>query len=83
MINERAYGKDWLAGCQDNVTEWNIRSWCQRPSLPVGQYYKVAMSVHCDKLVLTLMWLLVLPGCKIPTDQQTWVMVGYAGASIW
>ena len=21
-------GKDWVAQCQDNVTEWNIRSWC-------------------------------------------------------
>ena len=22
------YGKDWLAQCQDNVTDWDIRSWC-------------------------------------------------------
>ena len=30
-----------------NVTEWEIKSWYQWPGLPVGQYYKVAMSVHC------------------------------------
>ena len=22
------YGKDWLADSQDNMTEWDIRSWC-------------------------------------------------------
>ena len=22
------YGKDWLAQCQANLTEWDIRSWC-------------------------------------------------------
>ena len=30
---------------EDNVTEWDIRSWCQQPGLPVGQRYKMAMSV--------------------------------------
>ena len=45
------YGKDWLAQCQDNGTEWDIRSWCQQSDFPVGQYYKVVMSVHCHKLV--------------------------------
>ena len=24
-------GKDWLAQCQDNVTKWDIGSWCQWP----------------------------------------------------
>ena len=43
------YGKDWLAQCQDNVTDWGITSWCWRPGFPVGQHYKVATSVHCHK----------------------------------
>ena len=32
----------WLAQCEDNVTEWDIRSWCWPPDLPVGQHYEVA-----------------------------------------
>ena len=38
-------GKDWLAQCDDNVTVWDIGSWCQWSDLPVGQHYKVAISV--------------------------------------
>ena len=34
-------GKDWLAQCQDNVTEW----------CPVREHYKTAMSAHCHKSV--------------------------------
>ena len=30
---------DWLAQYQDNVTEWDIKSW---HGLPVGKHYKVA-----------------------------------------
>ena len=41
--------KDWLAQCQDNVIESDIRSWCWWPGLPVGQSYKVPTSVHCHK----------------------------------
>ena len=37
-------GQDWLAQCQDTVTEWGIGSWCWRPGFPVEQHYKVAMS---------------------------------------
>ena len=37
-------GKDWLAQCQDNVTEWDIGLWCQWPDVPEGQHYEVAMS---------------------------------------
>ena len=45
------WGKDWLVQCQNNVTEWDSRSWCWWPGVPVTQYYKVAMSTHCHKLV--------------------------------
>ena len=41
--------KDWLTQCQDKVTDWDIKSWCWRPGVPVGQQYKVAMSAHCRK----------------------------------
>ena len=40
-----------MAQCQDNLTEWNIKSWCWQDGLPVGQHYKIGMSVHCHKLV--------------------------------
>ena len=30
------YGKDWLAQCHENVTEWDIRTWCWGPGPPVG-----------------------------------------------
>ena len=40
-------GKDCLAQCQGNVTEWDA-------GLPVGQHYKVAMSLHCYKSVSVL-----------------------------
>ena len=42
------YGKDWLAQCRDNVSEWDIesksRGW---PALLAGEQYKVATSAHC------------------------------------
>ena len=36
------YGKDWLAQCQDNTTEWDIRSWYR--NVLGWQHYKVSMS---------------------------------------
>ena len=51
-------GKDWLAQCLDNMTEWNMRLWCWRPvKQPVEQHYKVTMSAHYHKLVSVLIWL--------------------------
>ena len=47
-------GKDWLAQCQHNATEWNSRSWCQQPGVPGRQHYKVTMSAYCHKSVPTL-----------------------------
>ena len=41
--------KHRLAQCQDNMTEWDIESWYQWSVFPVGQHYKVSMSVHCHK----------------------------------
>ena len=34
------HGKGQLARCQDNVTEWDIRSWCRWCNFPMGQHYK-------------------------------------------
>ena len=34
---------------QDNVTVWDIMSWCRRYGRPVGQHYKVAMSAYCHE----------------------------------
>ena len=31
-------GKNWFYQCQD-VTEWDIRSWCWQLGFPVGQQY--------------------------------------------
>ena len=45
------YEKDWFTQCQDNGTEWDIRSWCKWPGFPVGQDYKVTMSADCHKSV--------------------------------
>ena len=42
----QGYGKDWLSQCQDNVTEWEIGSWCWRLGFPIRQHYKVAVSAH-------------------------------------
>ena len=44
------YGKDGLAQCQDNVTEWDIR----QPGLPVKHHYKVTVRVHGNKSVPSL-----------------------------
>ena len=33
-------GLDWVAQWQDNVTQWDIRSWYWWLGLSVGQYYK-------------------------------------------
>ena len=48
------YGKDWLAQCQDNVTEWDIGAWYQQPDFRVWQHYKVTMSVHCLDMTLAV-----------------------------
>ena len=48
---------DWLAQCQDNPTQWDIRSWCRQLGFPVGQHYKVVMGAHCHKSVSILMTL--------------------------
>ena len=39
-------GINWLAQCQDNVTEWDIMSWCLWVVLAVAQHQKVAMSAQ-------------------------------------
>ena len=44
-------GKDWLAECQDNVTEWDIGLSCWWPDFPVVQHYQVDMSVYWHKSV--------------------------------
>ena len=64
------YGKDWLAQCKDNVTQWDIGSWCCQPDFPVGQYYKVAMSVHCHKSVPILISPQMLLGHKTTNKQN-------------
>ena len=42
-----AEGKNWLAQCKDNMTEWDIGSSWWQPDFPVGQYYDVSMSREC------------------------------------
>ena len=41
---------NWLVRYQDNVTEWEIRSWCEELVPLVGKHNKVAINVHCHKL---------------------------------
>ena len=41
---------DSLAQCQDNVNEGDIGLWCWWSGAPVGQHYKVTMTVPCHKL---------------------------------
>ena len=45
------YDNNWFAQYQANVTEWDIRSCCWQPDLPLGQHYNVAMRVQCQKSV--------------------------------
>ena len=47
-------GKDWLAQCKDNVTEWDIRLQCWWLDLLVGRHYKDTMSAHCNNSVPVL-----------------------------
>ena len=64
-------GKDWLAQCQDNATEWDIRLWCWRSHLPVRQHYEVIISTYCHTSWTILIWPPMLPGCKTPTIKPT------------
>ena len=57
LVPSRVKPMDWLAQWKDNITEWDIRSWCWQPGLPVGQHYKVTMILHCHKSVPVLMTL--------------------------
>ena len=68
------YGKDWLAQCQDNMTEWDITSWCWWPSFPVEQHYKVVSS---HKSVPILIWHSMLLGHKTTSKQK------YSAAPLW
>ena len=45
------YGKDWFVQCPDNGTEWDSRSQCQWPGVPIRQSSKFAMSAHCHTSV--------------------------------
>ena len=47
-------GKDWLAQCQEHVTELDIRSWCWWPDFLVGQHYKFTMCAYCQQSLLIL-----------------------------
>ena len=31
---------DWLAQCQDNVIEWDNRSWCWWPGVPIDYLFR-------------------------------------------
>ena len=44
------WGKDCLAQHQKSVTVRDIMSWCWHSGHPGGQHYKVAISVHCQKV---------------------------------
>ena len=46
------------------MTAWDIGSPCWWPHFPVGQDYKVTMSVHCPKLVKK-----ILQGHKTPATK--------------
>ena len=52
------------------MTEWDIRSWCWWPGLPVGQHYKVVLSVHCHTSGPLMIWPYMFPGRKTPTTNQ-------------
>ena len=39
-------GKDWLAQCQNNLTECDSRSSHWQPGVPVRQHYKITMSAY-------------------------------------
>ena len=36
--------------CQDNVTEWDIRSWYWQPGFFMGLHYKVAMNAPLSQI---------------------------------
>ena len=57
LMRQGCQDKYWLAR-QDNLTQWDstIGSWCWWPEFPVGQHYKVGMSVHCRKSIAVLTW---------------------------
>ena len=43
--------KDSLALCQDNATEWDIRSLHWNPDFLVGQLNKITINAHCHESV--------------------------------
>ena len=69
---------DWLAECHDNVTDWDIRSWCWWHVFPTGQQYKVAMSARYDKSVPILIRSYMLLGRKTPATNHAGRMPGVA-----
>ena len=63
--------RDWLAQCQDNVSEWET---CDGVAGMVSQWIstiKVVMCVHYHESVPVLIWHFVLHGCETPTTNRS------------
>ena len=58
MLGIISMGKDWLAQCQDNVTEWDIRSWVLVTWYPIEKalygHHGCALSQVCAHSDMTL-----------------------------
>ena len=45
---------DWFAQHLDNVSEWDVETWCKEPGFSIQQLYAVTMSAHYHKSVSIL-----------------------------
>ena len=57
-LTVKGMGKNCLAENHNNVSEWDIGSWCQWGGLIVGRQYEITMCAHCYKSVSILIWTL-------------------------
>ena len=64
------YGKDRLAQCQDNVTEWDIGLRHQQPDFPIGYNYKFTINAHCHWYDLRCCKEMKLPRTFQPTSHR-------------
>ena len=74
VLNINTIGKVLISSASEKCDWVGYQVIVPWPDFPVGQHYTILMSVHCSKLIPTLIRPYMLPGCKTLTTKpnQMW-----------
>ena len=65
----------WVKPMTYQIDTCRFKSWCWQPGFPVGQHYKITMSVHCHKSVPILIWAYMLLGHKTTNNMRVYIYI--------